>query len=183
MPIKPFLFGLCSLLLFSGCVEVTFPEAMPMNRCDKNQFPKSWIGDWTFSKQSDDLEENLSIHPQYITSGTDQMVLGEGCILRKFSGYLVLSTKSESSERWNLLFAKRDKDVLHIYNFDGTDKEKAKIWEEVLRESSENGFETVRKNEGATDRVKEYKLNPEDNKTFRQLIKSGGLTHMGDYVR
>ena len=43
--------------------------------------------------------------------------------------------------------------------------------------------ETVRKSEGATDRVREYKLNPEDNKTFRQLIKSGGLTHMGDYVR
>ena len=96
-----------ALFLFTGCVEVTFPEPMPMNRKDKTHFPKSWLGDWTFAKQSDELEENLTIHSQYITFGDETMVLGTENILRKFAGYYILSTKGEDSDRWTLLLAKR----------------------------------------------------------------------------
>ena len=189
------LIAFSALLILSGCVEVTFPEAMPMNRCDKNHFPKSWQGDWTYSEQSDDLEENLSIHSQYISFGDDQVVLGEENILRKFAGYYILNTKTESSkmgewgttpsgsQRWNLLLAKRDKDILHIYHFDGKDDKKVKIWEALLKEDTGNGFKTIRKSEGNLDKIKEYQLNPQKNKVFRELLKSGGLTHMGDYVR
>jgi hypothetical protein len=45
------------------------------------------------------------------------------------------------------------------------------------------GFEAVKKKEGDLEKVREYKLNPENNRMFRKLIKEGGLTHMGDYVR
>lgn len=177
------LIAFSALLILSGCIEVTFPEAMPLNRCDKNHFPKSWQGDWTFSEQSDDLDENLSIHPQYVSFGTDQVVLGEENVLRKFAGYYILSSKTENSQRWNLLFAKRDKDVIHVYRFDGNDDEKVKIWEALLKDDTLNKFEVIRKSGGGSDRIREYKLNPENNRDFRELIKAGGLTHMGDYLR
>ena len=118
-----------------------------------------------------------------MTFGTDALVLGTENVLRKFAGYHILSTKSENSERWNLLLAKRSKDVLHVYKFDGTDKEKATIWEEVLTTNEGLGFEALKKKEGDKEKVREYKLNPENNRMFRKLIKEGGLTHMGDYVR
>ena len=175
--------SLGALILFTGCVEVTFTEPMPLNRRDKTHFPNSWLGEWTFTEQSDELEERLTIHSQYVTFGTDARVLGTENVLRKFAGYHILSTKSENSERWNLLLAKRSKDVLHVYKFDGTDKEKATIWEEVLTTNEGLGFEAVKKKEGDKEKVREYKLNPENNRMFRKLIKEDGLTHMGDYVR
>jgi hypothetical protein len=178
-----FIISLGALILFTGCVEVTFTEPMPLNRRDKTHFPNSWLGEWTFTEQSDELEERLTIHSQYVTFGTDALVLGTENVLRKFAGYHILSTKSENSERWNLLLAKRSKDVLHVYKFDGTDKEKATIWEEILTTNEGLGFEAVKKKEGDLEKVREYKLNPENNRMFRKLIKEDGLTHMGDYVR
>ena len=175
--------SLGALILFTGCVEVTFSEPMPLKRRDKTHFPNSWLGEWTFAEQSDELEEHLTIHSQYVTFGTDDLVLGPETVLRKFAGYHILSTKSKNSDRWNLLLAKRSKDVLHLYKFDGLDKEKAAIWEEVLRANEGVGFEAVKKKDGDLKKVREYRLNPENNRMFRQLIQEGGLTHMGDYVR
>ncbi|MDE0916744.1 MAG: hypothetical protein OSA04_00415 [Flavobacteriales bacterium] len=175
--------SLGALILFTGCVEVTFTEPMPLNRRDKTHFPDSWLGEWTSTAQSDELDERLMINSQYVTFGTETLVLGAENVLRKFAGYHILSTKSENSERWNLLLAKRSKDVLHVYKFDGTDKEKAAIWEETLRTNEGEGFEAVKKKDGAQEKVSEYKLNPENNRIFRKLIKEGGHTHIGDYVR
>jgi len=175
--------SLGALILFSGCVEVTFPEPMPLNRRDKTHFPNSWQGDWIFTEQSDELEEHLAISSQYLTFGDETIVLGAENVLRKFAGYHILSTRSETSDRWGLLLAKRSKDVLHIYEFDGSDKEKARLWEEVLSSSEGLGFEAVMKTEGNVEKVREYKLNPENNRVFRTLIKEGGLTHIGDYIR
>jgi hypothetical protein len=174
--------SLGALILFTGCVEVTFPEPMPMNRKDKTHFPKSWLGEWTFAKQSDEFEEHLTIHAQYIIFGDETLVLGSENVLRKFAGYYILSSKGENSDRWSLLLAKRSKDVLHIYQFDGTDDEKAAIWKDVLDDDGQR-FEVVKKKEGANEKIREYKLNPENNRTFRALIKEGGLSHMGDYIR
>ncbi|MDG2312013.1 MAG: hypothetical protein P8L64_06475 [Flavobacteriales bacterium] len=177
--------SLGALILFTGCVEVTFSEPMPFNRRDKTHFPNSWLGEWTSAAQGDDLQEHLTINSQYVTFGTDNdaLVLGTESVLRKFAGYHILSIKSEDSERWNLLFAKRSKDILHIYEFDGKDKEKAAIWEEILSTNEGGAFEVVKKKDGVQEKVSEYKLNPENNRIFRKLIKKGGLTHMGDYVR
>jgi len=62
-----FIISLGALILFTGCVEVTFTEPMPLNRRDKTHFPNSWLGEWTFTEQSDELEERLTIHSQYVT--------------------------------------------------------------------------------------------------------------------
>ena len=35
------------LVLFTGCVQVTFPEPMPANRRELDAFPKAWRGTWT----------------------------------------------------------------------------------------------------------------------------------------
>ena len=94
-----FIISLGALILFTGCVEVTFTEPMPLNRRDKTHFPNSWLGEWTFTEQSDELEERLTIHSQYVTFGEDALVLGTENVLRKFAGYHILSTKSENSER------------------------------------------------------------------------------------
>ena len=175
--------SLGALILFTGCVEVTFPEPMPMNRKDKTHFPKSWLGEWTFVEQSDELEEHLTVHAQYISFGDETVVLGSENVLRKFAGYYILSSKGENSDRWSILLAKRSKDVLHIYQFDGTDDEKVAIWKDVLDDDDGNGFEAIKKKDGANEKVREYKLNPEKNRTFRVLLKEGGLSHMGDYIR
>ena len=175
--------SLGALILFTGCVEVTFTEPMPLNRRDKTHFPNRWLGEWTSAEQSDELEEHLTINSQYLTFGTDALVLGTENVLRKFAGYHILSTKSENAERWNLLLAKRSKDVLHVYKFDGKDKEKAAIWQEILTTNEGVGFEAVKKKDGDLEKVREYKLSPENNRMFRKLIQEGGLTHVGDYVR
>ena len=41
----------------------------------------------------------------------------------------------------------------------------------------------MKKKEGDTEKIREYKLNPENNRSFRMLIKKDGLSYMGDYVR
>jgi hypothetical protein len=177
--------SLGALILFAGCVEVTFTEPMPLNRRDKTHFPNSWLGEWTSTEQDDDLGEQLTINAQYVTfgTGTEALVLGTENVLRKFAGYHILSTKTEDSERWGLLLAKRSKDVLHVYEFDGSDDEKVAIWEEILRSNEGEAFEVVKEMDGAQEKVSEYKLNPKNNRIFRALIRQGGLTHIGDYVR
>ncbi len=177
--------SLGAIILFTGCVEVTFTEPMPLNRRDKTHFPNSWLGEWTSTSQDDDLGEHLTINAQYVTFGTgnDAIVLGTENVLRKFAGYHILSSKSEDSDRWNLMFAKRSKDVLHIYEFDGSDDEKVAIWEEILSTNEGEAFEVVKKMDGAQEKVSEYKLYPKNNRIFRALIRKGGLTHIGDYVR
>ncbi|PCJ81643.1 MAG: hypothetical protein COA49_03800 [Bacteroidetes bacterium] len=175
--------SLGALILLSGCVEVTFPEPMPMNRIDKTHFPKSWEGEWTFVEQSDDLEENLTVYSQYISFGDETLVLGKENVLRKFAGYYVLSSTNKSSDRWSLILAKRNKDILSIYQFNAQNDEKIAIWKSVLEAGEGSSFETVRKKDGDDEKVREYKLNPENNAAFRKLIKEGGLTHTGDYVR
>ncbi|HHZ81152.1 MAG TPA: hypothetical protein EYN28_06720 [Flavobacteriales bacterium] len=177
------LFALGALVLFTGCVEVTFPGPMPMNRRDKTHFPKCWEGDWTFVEQSDDLEEHLTVYSQFITFGDETLVLGNANVLRKFAGYHILSLTNEDSDRWKLILAKRNKDVLSIYQFSAKTDEKVAVWKSILDTDGGSGYEEVSKKSGNEEKVREYKLSPENNAAFRKLIKQGGLTHVGDYVR
>ena len=42
----------------TSCVEVTFPEPMPVNRKELDSFPKSWQGTWTSNeKGTDDADD------------------------------------------------------------------------------------------------------------------------------
>ena len=41
----------------TSCVEVTFPEPMPVNRKELDSFPKSWQGTWTSNEGTDDADD------------------------------------------------------------------------------------------------------------------------------
>lgn len=171
-----------SLLLLAstflaGCVTVTFPEPMPFNRRDKATFPKSWQGVW-HSADNDGQTDVLLITAQYLSVDDEKYILGGENVLRRFAGYYILSSKEESTGRWSLYLAKRNMDVLSVYQFDGEDELKAKIWAEVLGED----LDVVRKDsEGG--KISGYRLNPENNATFRKLITEGGLSLVGEFVR
>jgi hypothetical protein len=167
------------VVLFTGCAEVTFPEPMPFNRSNKSAFPQAWCGTWNYNGSSDALSEVMSISPQYIGFEDKNLVLGEENVLRRFNGYYILSTIEEREERWVIYLAKRNGNVLSIYQFDGEDEEKVKLWESLLLPEQ---FEKVTKPNNDAE-VKEFQINPGNNATLRKLINGGGLTHVGDYVR
>ena len=168
-----------AIMLFTGCVQVTFPEPMPLNRKNKLSFPTYYHGLWSHNGENEVLEENITISSNYIDLGEERIVLNEENVLRKFNGYLILNTKADHNERFSVYLAKAKNGVLSLYNFDGEDEEKIAIWKEVL---GENGIEEVKSNDGGIE-VEEIKLTVKNNTTFRLLINKGGITHMGDFVK
>ena len=170
---------LSALILFTGCVEVTFPEPMPMNRRSLTCFPTAWQGVWT-AVESESETETITISSSQIELGDDLLLLGENAMVRRFSGYLVLSISSEENEgRWQIYLGEITQGVLHVYTFDGNEEEKVKIWELVL---GEEGVEWVAESVDDSE-LKEYHLNPENNIAFRELITKGGLSPIGNYVK
>lgn len=163
----------------AGCVTVTFPEPMPYNRRDKATFPKSLHGVWHAADEQAQSDQ-LIITPQYmsIDDGDEKYILGDKNKLRKFAGYFVLNMKEEETGRWSLYLAKRNIDVLSVYQFDGEDELKAEIWSDIL----DDDMESVSK-DGEGGKITSYRLNPQNNATFRQLIADGGISHIGDFVR
>ena len=89
MKIKLTIF-LSALLLFTGCVEVTFPEPMPMNRRSLTCFPTGWLGVWDDGTE-ENAAESITIGISQINLGGDNIILGEEAVVRRFAGYLVLS--------------------------------------------------------------------------------------------
>ena len=166
-------------ILFSGCVEATFPEPMPYNRTNKTFFPSNMQGDWTYKGDSKELEENITINAQYVNMGDENIVLSDRTVLRKFNGFYILSTYLDKAERYSVLIAKLNGNVLSVYKFDCEDEEKVENWKTILGEES---VEVITKENKGID-IEEIRLNPANNSTFRQLLTKGGLTHIGDYVR
>ena len=166
-------------ILCSGCVEATFPEPMPYNRTNKTFFPSSMQGDWTYKGDSKELEENITINAQYVEMGDENIVLSDRTVLRKFNGFYILSTYLDKAERYSVLIAKLNGNVLSVYKFDCEDEEKVENWKTILGEES---VEVITKENKGID-IEEIRLNPANNSTFRQLLTKGGLTHIGDYVR
>ena len=167
-----------AIFLFTGCVEVTFPEPMPYLRRDRTVFPISWQGEWHYKGSNTNMDESITIHPQYVSMENEQIILNEKTVLRKFNGYFIISMQDDDDERWSLIIGKRRGSVLSIYEFEGTDENYA-IWKEVLGVES---IEEVTKSDDDPE-IEEYQINPENNAAFRKLLNSDGLTHMGDYVR
>ena len=161
----------------AGCVTVTVPEPMPYNRRDKATFPKSWQGVW-HAADNDGSTDVLLVTAQYLSVDDEKYILGSENRLRKFAGYYILSSKEESTGRWILYLAKRNMDVLSVYQFDGEDELKAKIWAEVLGDDID-----VVKKDSEGGKISGYRLNPENNATFRKLIAEGGLSLVGEFVR
>ncbi len=168
-----------AIMLFTGCVQVTFPEPMPLNRKNKLYFPTCYQGTWSHNGKNEMLEEKITISSKYIDLEDERIFLNEENVLRKFNGYLILNTKTDHNERFNVYLAKAKNGVLSIYNFDGEDEEKVAIWKEVL---GEDGVKELKSNDSGIE-VEEIKLAVENNTTFRLLINKGGISHMGDFVK
>ena len=167
-----------AIMLLTGCVQVTFPEPMPLNRKDKLNFPTKFHGDWSYKGENSAWRKHYYLFKVYRFRGRTN------CLKRrkhskKFNGYLILNIKTDHNDRFSVYLAKTKNGVLSLYNFDGEDEEKVAIWKEVL---GDDGVEEVKSNDGGIE-VEEIKLAVENNTTFRLLINKGGITHMGDYVK
>ncbi|MGB0179772.1 MAG: hypothetical protein ACPF8U_06910 [Flavobacteriales bacterium] len=170
------LFG-CVLLLclgFTGCVEVTFPEPMPAKKKELTQFPQAWQGTWV-SDAPNEEEETLVVRADRILGnpGSDDLVLGKNCVLKKLGRRLVLNIPQEKGGRYTLLVAERHGDALNIHTLDPKKQQALDSWEEVL------GHENVvklHKNDDPTDKLREVQLNPRNTRQFRRLLRKGKTT-------
>lgn len=149
---------------FASCTEVVFDGPQPPHRWDKRKFPKSWVGTWA---QDGDT---LIIEPQRITVTEEEIsvILDDNNHLRSISGYFVLSAKTEEEGKFVVFVAKRNRDVLTVYQMDPKDKNQLKIWGNVLGAD-------ISTTKNAKGEVSSYLLAPENNAAFRELITRGGF--------
>lgn len=162
-----------ALLLGTACSDVTFTEPVPLHRRNLPAFPKAWHGQW-----KDAGGDVYTIEAGGFNSsdaGIDPILLGEGALLRRFHGYLVLNQTSENGHV-EVLLAKRKKNRVFLYQFDATDEKAIAVWREVL--AAEISAISVSDLESES-----YVLSPKNNAAFRQLIMKGGLTPMGELVQ
>jgi hypothetical protein len=102
--------------------------------------------------------------------------IGEDTHLRWFNGYLVFSVRQDDGNGYVVQLAKRDKDRIALFEFDGSDEAKVAIWEAVMETE-------IEKTTNDAGKLKAVHLSPENNAAFRNLIAEGGLTRKADLVR
>lgn len=167
-------------LLMTGCTEVTFDQPQPPKRWDRSHMPKSWQGTWVADDASpqemDDNKIVISEEKIHLVSEDITLTIGEDTHLRWFRGYLVFSIRQQEKDGYFVRLAKRNKDTIALYEFDGTDEEKIAIWEAALP----NEVAQTRNDDGE---VKSIRLTPVNNAAFGELIKTGGLTRTTTLVR
>ena len=116
-----FMLGLLLLacLAVAGCVEVTFPEPMPAKKKELTTFPEAWQGTWV-SDAPNEEEETLVVRGDRILGnpGSDDLVPGKNCVLKKLGRRLVLNIPQEKGGRYTLLVAERHGDALNILTID-----------------------------------------------------------------
>ena len=165
---------ICAALLFgTACSDVTFTEPVPLHRRNLPTFPKAWHGQW--EDAGGDIYTIEAGGFNSSDAGIDPILLGEGTLLRRFHGYLVLNQTSENGGI-DVLLAKRKKNRVFLYQFDATNEKALAVWKEVLAtEISEVPVSELGR--------KSYVLSPENNAAFRKLIMKGGLTPLGELVQ
>lgn len=164
------------LLLFAlafgmaGCTTVYFDQPQPPQRWNKKAFPKSWQGHWIPEGATSDT---IQIGAQWIDIQIDEdpqhLILGEDVVLRSFAGHLVVSLLEKEENGYVVRIAKRTGDVIDVFEMDGKDEAKVVIWEDALGTS-------ISRTTSASGEVKSYRLAPENNAAFRDLIRQGGFT-------
>lgn len=178
MTLPKLLFGCVMLICLSltSCVEVTFPEPMPAKKKELTQFPDAWQGTWVSQESAEDTEDEQLVvqHDRILGNpGSDDLVLGKNCVLKKLGRRLILNIPQEKGGRWTLLIGARRGDVLEIQTLDPKEQGALDSWEEAL------GHENVvklHKNNDPTDKLKEVQLNPKNTWQFRKLLRKGKTT-------
>lgn len=172
--------GLATAFFLTGCVEVTFDQPQPPKRWDRKHMPKSWTGTWVDAKASAEKAEKDKIvvtrDEVRIISEDITLHIGEDTHLRWFDGYLVFSVRPDDGKGYVVQLAKRDKDHIALFEFDGSDEAKIAIWEAVMETE-------IEKTTNDAGKLKAVHLSPENNAAFRNLIAEGGMTRKADLVR
>ena len=159
------------ILLATGCTQATFTEPMPMERKDMVAFPDAWQGVWV---DKDNNAYKVSDHYFMPLDSSELYILGEEMKLRRYRDFLVINRKQDNGT-WEVMLAKRRGNVLSLYGFNSDNEDAVKVWQEVLKD----GISTT----GIGEASKQWILKPENNAAFRQLVRKGGLTPMGEWVR
>ena len=189
MTLPKLLFGCVMLICLSltSCVEVTFPEPMPAKKKELTQFPDAWQGTWVSQEPAEDTEDEQLVvqHDRILGNpGSDDLVLGKNCVLKKLGRRLILNIPQEKGGRWTSLIGARRGDVLEIQTLDPKEQGALDSWEEAL------GHENVlklHKNNDPTDKLKEVQFEPKktpgNSESFSEgkdhicdLQQSGGVT-------
>lgn len=164
----PLIIVFASLLIFSSCSNVVFEQPMPIERKNLTSFPEKWLGEWLPTDDDDPLTYTIA-RDYFYTDSNDPCFLSESFRLRRFQGYLVLSNQDDRGQ-WEVILAKRKKDVIYMYQFDDTNAEAVAVWNSVLGTEIPS---TRSDNSNVT-----YILSPQNNWTLRQLILKGGVSPM-----
>ena len=160
-----------------GCTTVSFNQPQPPKRGNINTFPKSWQGTWV---QENSTTDTVHVNEQSIdlkwNDEPQHWTLGEHFVLRSIAGHLVMSLIFDDENGYMVFLAKRTGNVIETFQLDVKDEAKVAIWEDALGAS----FSSTTNAEGE---INSYRLAPENNAAFRNLIRQGGFTPSGKLLR
>ena len=159
----------------SGCVEVTFPEPMPVNRKELDSFPKSWQGTWTSNEEgadNADEEDIMVIQADRVMGldGGDELILGRDCVLKRLGRKRILSIPQDSGDRHSIVSAERHGNTLVIRAFDAKAEGAIQLWEELI--GADRMLKLYQK-DNPKKKLREVQLNPKNTCHFRKLLKDG----------
>ena len=87
-----------------------------------------------------------------------------------------MSLIADDENGYNVQIAKRTGNVIETFQLDGKDESKVAIWENALGT-------TISSTTNDKGEITSYRLAPENNVAFRNLIRQGGFTPLGKLVR
>lgn len=159
------------LVMATGCTQATFTEPMPIERRDLSAFPEGWRGVWV---DKDNLAYKVADHYFMPADSSELFILGQEMKLRRYRDFLVINRKQDDGT-WEVILAKRRGNVVSLYGFNSDNEAAVAVWREVLPD----GISTT----GVSDADRKWILKPENNAAFRKLVRKGGLTPLGEWVR
>ena len=162
----------------TSCVEVTFPEPMPVNRKELDSFPKSWQGTWTSNeKGTDDADDEdiLVIQADRVSGlegSEDVLILGQDCVLKRLGRKRILSIPQLSGDRHSVASAERRGNTIVIRTFDAKAEGAIEKWEELI--GADRMLKLYQK-DNPDKKLREVQLNPKNTCQFRKLLREGTL--------
>lgn len=160
----------------TSCVEVTFPEPMPVNRKELDSFPKSWQGTWTSNeKGTDDADDEdiLVIQADRVSGlegSDDVLILGQDCVLKRLGRKRILSIPQLSGDRHSVASAERHGNTIVIRTFDAKAEGAIEKWEELI--GADRMLKLYQK-DNPDKKLREVQLNPKNTCQFRKLLREG----------
>lgn len=171
-----FLIMLALVIGWTGCINVSFDQPQPPKRWNKNTFPKSWQGAWVKDATTDTVHISAQSLDVKWNDEPQHFILGEHVVLRSIAGHLVMSLIDDDENGYTVFIAKRTGNVIETFQLYAKDEAKVAIWENALGT-------TISSTTNAEGEITSYRLAPENNAAFRNLIRQGGFTPNSKLIR